>query len=86
MVFLMLRPAVTGATLPGRERAHTTRTPSSLAASRSTPADVGMGRNQGQQKRKWTSSLPPSCMMTRSTRAASTARLGGEKASRSSTR
>ena len=37
MVSLMYRPEVTGATFPGSDRAHTTRTPRAAAASRSTP-------------------------------------------------
>ena len=51
MVLLMLLPAVTGATFPGRERAQITRTPRRAAASKSTPADVwiGPGKKQGRQ-------------------------------------
>lgn len=37
MVVLMLLPAVTGATLPGRDRAQKALTPSRAAASKSTP-------------------------------------------------
>ena len=43
MVFLMARPALTGATFPGRDRAQMARTPSRVAASKSTPVDVGIG-------------------------------------------
>lgn len=39
----MARAAVTGATLPGRERAQITLTPISAAAARSTPVDVAFG-------------------------------------------
>ena len=43
MVFLMARPAVTGATLPGRERAHMTLMPNLPAASKSTPVGMWFG-------------------------------------------
>ena len=39
----MARPAVTGAVLPGRERAQMTFTPRSEAAEKSTPVDVAFG-------------------------------------------
>ena len=34
---MMYRPALTGATLPGRDKAHTTRTPRAAAPAMSTP-------------------------------------------------
>ncbi len=40
MVLLMALAAVTGATFPGRDRAHTALTPRRRAASKSTPAGV----------------------------------------------
>lgn len=43
MVLRIARPAVTGATLPGRDKAHIAFTPSRRAASKSTPADVAIG-------------------------------------------
>lgn len=43
MAVRMARPAVTGAVFPGRERAQMARTPRRRAASKSTPADVGIG-------------------------------------------
>lgn len=43
MVFLMARPAVTGATFPGRDKAQITLTPNREALSKSTPVGLGIG-------------------------------------------
>lgn len=40
MVFLMTRPAVTGATLPGKDRAQMAFIPNCAATSKSTPVGV----------------------------------------------
>lgn len=43
MVFLMTFPAVTGATLPGRDNAQIALIPSAPAVSKSTPAGMRFG-------------------------------------------
>lgn|GEM_PF-6745046 len=43
MVFLITFPAVTGATFPGRDRAHMALIPSAPAVSKSTPVGIGIG-------------------------------------------